>query len=214
MSALPLSAVYDRLPIMTCNFSIQRNDETDEIGSGDFWQAELSKPRWAADVTLARGRHQELKEAAARIRMLDGARQSFLMCDPTSLYPYADPRGTIFGASTVSIREIGPDRVTARMQGFPAGYVLTIGDKLQVTYSNGQQHAYVEVDASAVASAAGNLDVAIFPRLSVLIAANDPVTIIRPACPVVVMPNSHNPGTARRAITEGAAFKVTQKVRV
>lgn len=214
MTILPLSAVYDRLPIATCAFSIERGDETDELGGGNFWQAELVKPKWTADLTLARGRHQELKEAAAIIRALDGARQTFLMCDPISLYPYADPRGLIFGSSAVTIREIGPDRITARMRGFPAGYVLTVGDKLQVTYSGGQQHAYVEVSATVSADNGGNIDAPIFPRLPILVSATNPVTVIRPACPVVVAPTSHNPGTARNTVTEGASVRLIQKTRV
>lgn len=214
MSILPLSAVYDHLPINTCNFTIERGDETDELGGGDFWQAELVKPKWVAELTLGTGRHQELKQAAARIRALDGARQAFLMCDPISLYPYADPRGIIFGNSVVSIREIGPDRVTARMRGFKPGYILTVGDKLQITYSNGQQHAFVEVTATIEATSAGNLDAPIFPRLPMLVGATNPVVVIRPACPVVVVPASHNPGTARNTVTDGASIKLIQKTRV
>lgn len=214
MTALSLAQVYDRLPISTCIFTLERKDETDELGGGDFWQAELAKPRWAADLTLGTGRHQELKEAAALIRKLDGAKQAFLMCDPTSLYPYADPRGIIFGASVVTIRTIGADRVTARMQGFPAGYILTVGDKLQISYNSGQQHAFVEVGATVAASSTGNLDAPIFPRLPISVVAGDVATVIRPACPVVVSPGSHNPGTARRTLTEGAAIKLIQKTRV
>lgn len=214
MSILGLNSVYDRLPIETCNFSIERGDETDELGGGNFWQAELVKPKWTADLTFARGRHQELKEAAALIRALDGARTAFLMCDPTSLYPYADPRGIIFGSRAATIREIGPDRITARMRGFPAGYVLTVGDKLQITYSGGQQHAYVEVSATVSADSGGNVDAPIFPRLPILVGATDPVTVIRPACPVVVAPTTHNPGTARSGVTEGASVRLIQKTSV
>ena len=214
MSILPLSAVYDRLPIATCTFSIERRDETDELGGGDFWQASLAAPRWTAQLTLGAGRHQELKSAAAALRKLDGARQAFMMCDPISRYPYADPRGLIFGNSLVTIREIGADRVTARMKGFKPGYILTAGDKLQITYDEGKRFAFVEVSETTAATASGNLDAPIFPRLSTLIVAGAAVPVIRPACPVFVSPTSHNPGTARRTITDGASVTLIQKVRV
>ncbi|RVL51098.1 hypothetical protein CN145_16490, partial [Sinorhizobium meliloti] len=79
MPALALSAIYDRLVIAATRFDIQRNDEFSGVASGTLWQAELAPP----------------SRAAALIRKLDGARQNFLLCDTTSLFPQADPVGTI-----------------------------------------------------------------------------------------------------------------------
>ncbi|WP_085025597.1 hypothetical protein [Ensifer aridi] len=206
---LPLSEIFDRLPIASVVWSIQRNDELSGVGSGTFWQAELAPVLWTAEVTLGRGLNDELKQAAALIRKLDGARQSFMLCDPVSVYPQADPKGTVLGAAQVTLGAIGSDRTVAPLQGLPAGYVLTIGDKLQIQSAG--KTAFVEVSNTIAALAGGTANVSIFPRLPAWVAAGATVVLKRPACPVVIFPESHNPGTARRAVTEGAAFKVIQK---
>lgn len=211
MAALPLSQIFDRMPIASCVWDIQRNDEFSGTGTGDVWAAELAPPLWIGDVTLGNGTNNELKQAAALIRSLSGSQTAFLMCDPISQYPQADQTGLIFGASAVTLRTIGADRITARMQGFPRGYVLTIGDKLQIDYS--ASTAFVEVGDTLAADANGNLDVPIFPRLPSSVVAGLPVRVMRPACPVVIQPTSHNPGTATSLTTNGAAFKVIQKLR-
>ena len=211
MAALALANVFDKLPIASVVWDIQRNDEFSGLGSGDVWSAELADPLWTADVTLGNGTNNELKQAAAVLRSLRGTQTAFMMCDPVSQYPQADPKGTILGNSVITLRTIGADRVTARMQGFPNGYTMTVGDKLQIDY--GGLTAFVEVGVTAAAAAGGNLDVPIFPILPSSFAAGAVVTVKRPACPVVIQPGSHNPGTAARMVTTGAAFKVIQKRR-
>lgn len=211
MAALALAAVFDKLPIASVIWDIQRNDEFSGMGTGDVWSAELADPLWIGTVTLGNGTNNELKQAAAVIRSLQGTMTAFLMCDPISQFPQADPKGQILGNNAVTLRTIGADRITARMQGFPAGYTLTVGDKLQINYAD--LVAFVEVGATAAADANGNLDVPIFPRLPSSFAAGSLVIVKRPACPVVIQPTSHNPGTAARSVTTGAAFKVIQKRR-
>ena len=211
MAPLALSVIFNHLKIASVEWSIQRNDEFSGLGSGDAWQAELADPHWIGDVTLGRGLHDELKQAAALIRRLDGARQAFMMCDPLSLYPQADPKGTILGSATVTIRSVGVDRSIARLGGLPSGYVLTVGDKLQITQGN--MIRFHEVSQTVSATGAGNADVLVFPRLALSLEVGAVVALKRPACPVIVEPGSHKPGVARRAITEGAGFRVLQKKR-
>lgn len=212
MTALALSDLFDLLPISSVTWSIQRNDEFDTLGSGDVWQAELAVPLWTAEISLATSRNNELTQAAAVIRSLDGVRTPFLVCDLIRQYPLLDPKGIAITGHAITVREIGADRVTARMTGFPAGYTLSRGDKLQIAY--GSQIAFVEVSRPAVANADGNLDAPIFPRFPLAIAAGMTVNLVRPACPMVIVPESHNPGEARRTVTSGAGFKVIQKRRV
>lgn len=211
MAALPLEQVFDFLPIASVDWNIQRNDELSGAGSGDMWTAELSDPLWVGEVTLDVGRNDELKQAAARIRSLRGTQVAFMMCDPISQYPQADPKGSILGSAVTTLRTIGPDRITARMKGFPPGYVLTVGDKLQINFQD--LVAFVEVGATVAADAAGNLDAPIYPNLPSSFTADSLVVVKRPACPVIIEPESHKAGTATRDVTDGAGFKVLQKRR-
>ncbi|WP_440410613.1 hypothetical protein [Neorhizobium petrolearium] len=208
---LSLAALFDKLPISSVRWSIQRNDELAGNGDGDVWSAELADPLWTGDVTLDRGLHDELKQAAALIRSLDGSRQAFMCCDPLSLFPQSDPDGSILGASVVRVRAINPDRRLLQVSDLPAGYELTTGDKLQIT--QGTMIRFHEVGADASATVAGNLDLSVFPRLPLTLAVNAVVTLIKPGCPVIIAPGSHDPGTGRSSVTEGAAFKVLQKKR-
>jgi hypothetical protein len=208
---LSLAQLFDTLPIASVKWHIQRNDELAGNGDGDVWTAELADPFWTGDVTLDAGEHDELKQAAARIRALDGAKQAFMCCDPFSLYPQADPKGLILGAAAVSVRAVNADRRVLQLKGLPAGYTLTLGDKVQIT--QGTLIRFYEVGATASAAGNGSLDVSVFPRLALSLAVDAVVTLIRPACPVIIAPDSHDPGTGRRSVTEGATFKVLQKKR-
>ena len=211
---LSLDRLNDVLPIATVEWDIQRNDELSGDGSGDVWQAELADPIWRAVVTLGRGLHQELKAVAARIRALEGAKQSFLLADPISLFPASDPNGLILGSAAVSIRETG-NRYLAQLKGLPPNYVLTEGDKMQMVYGTVEapRYAFVEVSRNIQATAGGLADVPVFPRLPMALAINTSVTLKRPACAMVIQPTTHKPGTARRSITEGAGFTALQKKR-
>ncbi|WP_457812954.1 hypothetical protein U8C33_32495 [Sinorhizobium meliloti] len=209
MAALALSEVYDRLVIAATRFDIQRNDEFSGVASGALWQAELAPPLWTAEVTLNDQTLNEMKQQAALIRKLDGARQNFLLCDTTSLYPQADPDGTILGSAAVTIGTIGTDRTIAPLLGLPSGYKLTLGDKMQI--NGASKIAFVEVSGTVTATAGGIANVEVFPRLPPWIVNGATVLLKRPACPMVILPGSHNPGTNEGVRTSGAGFKSIQK---
>lgn len=208
---LSLAQVFNLLPIATVSWDIQRNDHFSGLGSGDVWQDELADPLWTAEITLGRGLHDELKQAAAAIRDLEGAKQSFMMCDPLSRYPQNDLTGAIIGASAVTVRDVAVNRRLALLEGLPAGYKLTIGDKMQLT--QGALRRFFEVSASATANGAGQMNVRVFPRLPLALTAGASINLVNPACPVIVNPGSHKPGTGRSSVTEGAGLKVLQKLR-
>jgi len=211
---LPLTRINNVLPIATVEWDIQRNDELSGDGSGDVWQAELADPIWRAVVTLGRGLHQELKIVAARIRALEGAKQSFLLVDPLSPFPANDPDGSALGSATVSIRAIG-NRYLAQLAGLPANYVLTEGDKMQIVYGtqSAPRYAFVEVSENIAATSSGDADVKVFPRLPMTLAVGTAVTLKNPACAMIIQPTTHKAGTARRSITDGAGFTALQKKR-
>ena len=213
VNPLPLYEIYDHLPIARVEWDILRLDELAMTGAGEPMQAELADPLWRAPVSLGDGRHGELKHAAALIRSLRGAQQSFLMCDPTSLWPQADRGGELLNGAVVTIRSLPVSRAIAPLAGLPDGYVLTPGDKMQITYGAPLRYAFVEVSRPVAANAFGQVDVPVFPWLPMGLPSGAVVTLVRPACPVVIEADTHKPGVARRSITEGAAFTVIQRRR-
>ncbi|MBP0439430.1 hypothetical protein [Tianweitania sediminis] len=207
----PLSYLNDRLKVSSVSWDIQRNDEFSGVGEGRFWQAELATPLWVGTIQLATEHFHLVKQNAALIRSLHGAQEPFLLCDPQSVYPQADPTGAVLGARSVSVNSVGSDRQSLSLKGLAPNYRLTIGDKIQVTF--GDRYAFLECTATVQASSGGTTpSFAVFPHVPVGVVANSAVALIKPACRVVIYPESHNPGTARRHMGWDAGFKVIQKL--
>lgn len=211
----PVAFLADILPIASVIWDIRRSDEMSGVGDGRIWQAELADPLWTAEVTLDADRHNAAKQIAAKIRQLHGARESFFLFDPLSLYPQADPKGVILGASEVQIHTRGGDNASLRLKGLPVGYVLTIGDKGQVSYSSAPaRNFFFEVSETVEADGDGITPAfSIFPNLPAGVAVDDPVNLAKPACKGFIMPGSHHPGTAAGSLTKGAAFTFMERRR-
>ncbi|CAN7338941.1 hypothetical protein LJR251_001882 [Rhizobium rhizogenes] len=205
-----LPALADLLKISSVVWDIQRNDELSGSGDGRVWQAELAPPLWTGTVTLADMYNAEAKQIAARIRKLHGAQEALFLYDPLSKYPQADPDGTKLGAASVSIAVLGADNASLSLQGLPASYRLTVGDKMQIGY--GGRYAFLEVSETVVANGAGTTPVfGVFPHLPAGFSIGLGVVLLLPACKCIIMPGSHNPGTASGLITTEATFKIVQK---
>lgn len=212
-----LSAFADLLKIASVVWDIQRNDELSGSGDGRIWQAELAPPLWTGTVTLVPMLNQAAKQIAARIRKLHGAQEALFLYDPLSQYPQADVGGARLGSSLVQVAAIGSNFDTLALKGLPAGYVLTVGDKMQIAYSsNPTRYAFLEVSETVAADGTGTTPAfGVFPHVPTGVAVNLTVTLLKPACKCVILPGSANPGTAGGnnggGVTSGLTFKVIQK---
>lgn len=209
-----LSVLADRLDIESVTWDIQRNDELSGSGDGRVWQAELAPPLWTADVKLNIGDSNDLKQIAARVRKLHGAQELFFLYDPLSKYPQADPDGSILGAAAVRINSVGTGGRTISLKGLPAGYVLTLADKMQIAYATSPvRNAFLEVSDDIVTAngsgVTGSFEV--FPNAPTGVAANDVVMLAKPACKGFISPGTSNPGSGAGLLTSGAAFKFIEK---
>lgn len=211
----PYSLAYfaDQLRITSVIWDVQRNDELSGTGDGRVWQAELAAPLWMGTVSLITMENDVAKQIAAKIRKLHGAQEAFFLWDPLSKYPQSDPTGSIIGTRVITVNSVSADLDGLSLKGLPAGYQLTAGDKMQIAYgANPVRYAFLEVSENAVASGAGVTPVfGVFPHVSSAIAVNTQVVLAKPACKCIIMPGSHNPGTATKMHTDGAGFKVIQK---
>lgn len=203
----------DKLKISSVEWTIQRNDELSGSGDGRVWQAELAPPLWVGTVGLSVDRIDTLKQVAALIRKLHGAQEALLMYDPLSKYPQADPTGSILGASVVAVNSIASDRSRLSLSGLPAGYKLTLADKLSITYGiDPVRYAFLEFSESITANGSGVTGlIEVFPHIPAGIVAGAAVTLIKPPCKCIIYPDSHSAGTTVQTITENAGFKVLQK---
>lgn len=212
---LSLASLADLFQIEEVVWDVQRNDELSGTGDARVWQAELADPLWRGDVKLIPAYHDQVKQIAARIRKLYGAQESFLLYDPLSQYPQADPDGSLLGSSTVIVASVGENNKSLSLSGLPAGYVLTIGDKAQIAYgSDPVRNFFFEVSETVTADGEGaTAEFEIFPHVPPGVAADDEVVLIKPACRGFIMPGTFNPGTARGMITTGAGFTFMERRR-
>lgn len=194
-------------------FDIQRNDELSGSGDGRVWQAELAPPLWTATFKLPPMPHAQGNELAAKIRKLQGSQQTFFLYDPTAKGPRYDPTGAILGSSTVTISSINTARSAISLQGLPANYVLTIGDRIQISYlTNPVKYAYIEVSETVTASSGGASPLFdIYPYLPTGITVGMTVTLIKAACRMILLPNNYSIGTNVAVLNNGMSFKAIQK---
>ncbi len=213
MADVSLASLADLLDIESVTWSIQRHDELSGTGDGRIIAAELASPLWTAEVSLNPAYHNEAKQIAARIRALRGPMTAFMLYDPVSKYPQEDHDGSILGSAVVTITAIGANRDTLAFSGLPAGYKLTIGDKVQITdASDATKTGLFEFSASGTANGAGAMAaLAVFPNLPAWANTGDTVTLKKPAARVIVVPGSHNPGSASGLMTMGQTLQVIQK---
>ncbi|CAN7447249.1 hypothetical protein LJR235_002874 [Pararhizobium sp. LjRoot235] len=208
-----LAFFADKLDIASVIWDIQRNDEMSGTGDGRVWQAELAPPLWIGTVTLNRKLSAELKQIAAMVRKLHGAQEALMLYDPLSRYPQYDPTGSILGSSVVTIGSIAANRSSLSLVGLPANYRITVGDKMSIAFGAGQtKFAFLEASETITANGSGTTtQIAVFPFVPTGVAAGAEVVLKKPACKCIIVPGSHNPGTAAELFTDGAGFKVIQK---
>lgn len=211
---LALQAFNDVLPISSVEWGIQRSDRISGQGSGRYWQAETAPPLWRAIIELDRRPSDEMKRYAAKVRALHGIQYGFFLTDPLSPFPAADPGGLILGNSAVQIESIPGHRSSLSLKGLPPFYQLRVSDKFTVVYgSNPTRYGFFEITEDGAATSDGTTGlIGVFPHLPAGVAENLAVILAKPFCLAVIEPGSHNPGRARRHLTEGASFAAIQKL--
>lgn len=213
--SFPLSTAVlaDKLKIKSVVFDIKRNDELSGTGDGRVWQAELAPPLWTAEIVLRTDYNDALKQIAAIIRKLNGSQEAFFLYDPISKYPQYDPTGSILGANTPVIGSISSGRNSLSLSGLTANYRITVGDKMAIPYGSGPtRYAFLEASETITANGSGVTgQIEVFPFVPLGVSNGAAVTLKKPACKMILMPNSHNPGTAQLPFTENAGFQAIQK---
>lgn len=208
-----LADFAERLLISSVIWDIQRNDAVSGQGSGAIIAAELGPPLWIGTITLIKDYHDPIKQIAAKVRKLHGAQERLFLYDPLSKYPQSDKKGQAIAGATVSIASVSSSRDALSIQGLPAFFKLLPGDKMSISYgASPTRYAFLEVSDDVTANGAGvTAEFGVFPHIPLSVTAGLSVTLVKPACQCIVMPGSHNPGTASGLHTEGAGFKVIQK---
>lgn len=208
---LALANLADLLRIESVVFDIKRNDELSGSGDGRVWQAELSPPLWTADVALTPAYHADAEDVATVLRSLNGSQEPFMLWNPTRRFPRADPTGALLGSNSPLIASIATDRRNIALKGLPAGYVLKRSDKLQ--FITGDRNQFLEIVDEVVTANGSGLTPTfrVFPNVRIGVGVDQAVILKNPACKMILMPGSHNPGRAQAVVTMGATFRAIEK---
>lgn len=83
--------------------------------------------------------------------------------------------------STVTIGSIGANRNTIGLSGLPGGYIVSVGDYLQI----GSNNLFQVVNVSETA-------IEVRPHLWPTIAVGNTVTLVKPSCLMTIVPGSIN----------------------
>lgn len=211
----PLAFLADLLDIESVVFDVERNDSVSGQASGQLIPVELAPPLWYAEITLNPDYVEDAEVIAAKMRRLHGPLGTFMIYDPRKIYPKSDPTGAILGNRVITITDIGEDNATLSLSGFPAGYVLSPGDKLSYSYAGGEFLAFLEVSDYTTANAQGvAIAVPVFPHIPVGTTDNGTisVTLVKASVRMQLDVDGWKPGKSSGLHTSGQSFRARQKI--
>lgn len=212
---LPAANWFGLLPVSSMTFDPVEHVVADMTGDGEWLTDDVAPMLWEGSVTLGRMLQSETDHASIMMDLLRPAGRMFWAFDIRRPTPAADPGGLILGASAPVIAALPAGNREISLSGLPAGYVLRRGDYLGFSYGGGRRALHRLAEAQVVASGAGvtpAFELSTLIRPGAVVGA--PVTLIRPAIPVMREPGSVVPGESRSRITSGFTFRFKQTLAV
>ncbi len=218
---LALADFMDLLRVVDARLELERPQQFNSLRGGELLAAELAPPYWHGQISLAPMPSRDADQVAARLEALGVPGRAFEICHPHRIGPRADPLGAALAGHSpvIEVAPVQADQIT--IGGLPSGYVLSPGDFLAFDYDPGTGsrralHRLVEGGAASGTSAhggykAGPLEVAPYIRPGA--AAGASITLVRPACLAVLVPNTVSSGITQGSVTSGVAFEFRQKLR-
>lgn len=186
MTALKIASVTF-IPTWVQEFSRQAGGapRVADLGGGGIWTAKIATANMAND---------EIESAAALIDDMQGSLGTFYVWNPRKQYPRLDLAGTILGSSTVTIHTLGGDNKSIRLQGLPAGYVISRGDFFSWDQgSSPVRRCLHRFTADATADGSGILPLTgVAPHIRVGASTGLTVTLKRPAAEMMIQPGSYD----------------------
>lgn len=176
---------YDILadfPGWSTDFDLSYRQETSRTSIGQTFVKDFGSPLWTASYQSRSMRPNELDAWRARLKALEGGLKQFRGRPTSRCYPIAYPNGTGMGnVSAVKVGTIGANRNTMTLTGLPSGYVVSVGDYLQIALNNLHQ----------VVNVAGT-EIEVRPHLWPTIATGNAVKLVKPSCLMTIVPGSIN----------------------
>jgi len=207
-----LADFFDRLHIESFEWSVKENREIEGQGSGQILQSELAPDLWQATITIRPDYLLPSRQVRAMLNSLAPIGRTALIYDLLAAYPTYDPTGSIIGSSTVAITAIGANRDTLAFSGFPALYVLTPGDKIELQYgSSPVRRQLLEFSETKTANGFGVLSaISVYPNVRAAVTTAATVNLKKPSLKMLRI--SHNAGRSGAVIHDGMSISFIEKV--
>lgn len=204
---------FGSLRLTSFMMTLSDPQESNRLGDGSIIKASLGAALWMGEATLPSGPHRQQADIEVRLSRLLRAGETFLVYDPRSNGPAADPAGVILGTSTPTIHTLDGDNRSMRLQGLPAGYQLSAGDWIGWTYgASPVRYAAHRIETAAVADAAGLTPLfAVEPFIRPGVTVGTAVSLVR--SPIKAVMTSAEYGGGRARVSQGPSFGFIQTLR-
>lgn len=213
---LPTANFFDAMATVSAKpLSLLESRQHSQTASGEIIDASMGTRLWQGSITLRLRRHAEAAKYLALIQLLTHGGRTFYGYDKSHPYPYADPLGTILGASTPTISSLNANNRELDISGLPAGYVLTAGDFISFTYgSSPTRYALHQLVNDVTANGSGVAsNIEVIPNIRPGAVTTTPVTLAKPYAKFLITPGSFTAGGADILFTSGVSFNFLQTLR-
>lgn len=215
MLAFPLSvaAFAGTLRVADYSFDIGEALEMSEGGNGQVDTADYGPRLWSGEIVLSKLHYGPAEAVRSILTALTQAGRKFHMCDPVLTGPQADPAGAALGSAEPTVLSVDASRRALALQGLPAGYDLTAGDKLTIVSSGGQVSLH-RLTSDVSANGIGNTATfEVVPNIRTVVATDDAVTLIRPYCLAMIRPGSVRRGSPSGVFVRGIGFEFVERLQ-
>ena len=188
-------------------FGLSENVGGDETGAGAAIRVGRGTRLWTGAIRLASdAENLRTRALEAQIEFLQDPGNAFLI-SPPHYFPAHDPTGSIVTGSSPTVT-IGDFRKLT-IAGLPEGYVITPGDWLGWQYGTPIRRALHRVRAGGTVDASRSLS-GIEVNPPPVPATTRPVTLVRPVCKAVLVPDTFSGFAYLGGRRGGGAFRFRQ----
>jgi hypothetical protein len=203
---MAISFPYDLLstfPGWATEFELKYRQEQSRSANGKTVVKDFGAPLWVGRWQSRAMRPNELDAWRARLDVLEDGLQTFSAWSPSRTFPIAYPNGSWpTGGAFSGVGQVSSFTAkTIALKGLPAGFVLSVGDHIQI--GSADLHRVLEQATAGAGGATPAFEVRTYTWPT--IAVNQPVKLFKPSCLMAIVPGSVSStadlSTGRGAVT-------------
>lgn len=179
--------ILSTFPGWSTDFDLNYRQEQSTTANGAVIAKDLGSPLWKATFQSRSLRINELDQWRARLKALENGLQTFIGWPTSRAFPIAYPNGSwpTGGAFSGSGQVNSITSRSLSLKGLPAGYVVSVGDYIQVGSDLYQALETATADGTGVT---GSFEVRTYVWPSTAI--NAAAKLIKPSCPMRLLPGT------------------------